>query len=117
MAASGYGHAEKANQGLEEDAEVSKAQRRRERQRLSRAAAAQKKAAQAEQLAQEQFLRETAAGFLEREDLLEPTDPKKVKEPKAKAVKETAQNELAEDLLVGLWNAKLRKRSEGVHGR
>ena len=101
--------------GLDEEPEPSKAQRRRERQRAGRAAAAQRKAAQAEQMAQEQFLRETAPGFTERQLPLEPSEPKKAKEPKVKTARETVQNDLAEDLLVGLWNAKLTtKKGSGL---
>ena len=101
--------------GSDEEPEPSKAQLRRERQRAGRAAAAQRKAAQAKQMVQKHFLRETAPGFTERQLPLEPTEPKKAKEPKAKAPKETVQNDLAEDLLVGLWNAKLTtKKGNGL---
>lgn len=50
-----------------EEAELSKAQKRRERQRANRAAAAQRKDLQREKIAKEQFLRETAQGFTERQ--------------------------------------------------
>jgi hypothetical protein len=92
-----------------EEAELSKAQKRRERQRANRAAAAQRKDLQREKIAKEQFLRETAQGFTERQMPLEPTEPKcKERKSKPTQAKDFAENELAEDLLIGLWQAKLR---------
>ena len=92
-----------------EEAELSKAQKRRERQRANRAAAAQRKDLQREKIAKEQFLRETAQGFTERQMPLEPTASNcKERKSKPTQAKDFAENELAEDLLIGLWQAKLR---------
>ena len=91
--------------------ELSKGQARRLRQQANRAqrAAAQKKAAEVE--ATQQFLRETQ-GFVTDKELPEPTALKK-KEPKSKAPKElAAHNQIAEDLLVGLWEAKHKHAGE-----
>ncbi len=90
--------------------EISKAEARRLRQRASRVAASQRKLAEAEAQATQKFLRETALGFQERNTPLETTEPdKKPKEPKIKPAKEQAEpNKIAEDLLVGLWEAKLK---------
>ncbi|CAE7615579.1 unnamed protein product [Symbiodinium sp. CCMP2592] len=115
--AGGEGHGyvgpggEMANLAGSEEGTGSKARMRRLRQRANREAAAEKKKEQAAQMAKEQFLRDTAQRFTERQSPLEPTEPQKSKEPKVRAPKELAENKIAEDLLIGLWEAKLTSAS------
>ena len=95
-----------------EEAELSKAQKRRERHRANRAAAAQRKDLQREKIAKEQFLRETAQGFTERQMPLEPTASKcKERKSKPTQAKDFAENELAEDLLMQRLRDELRARA------
>lgn len=69
---------------------MTKSQKRRERQRANRQAQAQRKKKGMEEKATEQFLRETAKGFTEKQTPLEPTTgQKKNREPKFKQ-KQTA---------------------------
>lgn len=95
-----------------EEAELSKAQKRRERQRANRAAAAQRKDLQREKIAKEQFLRETAQGFTERQMPLEPTASNcKERKSKPTQAKDFAENELGEDLLMQSLRDELRARA------
>lgn len=92
-----------------EEAEPSKAQIRRERQKTARAAAAKKKAQQRQEMLEEQFRRETAAAFTERTQVLEVIEPEpKVKKSKPREVP-LSDNQLATDLQIGLWAAKVAK--------
>jgi hypothetical protein len=92
-----------------EETEMTKSQKRRERQRANRQAQAQRKKKGMEEKATEQFLRETAKGFTEKQTPLEPTTgQKKNREPKFKQ-KQTAEHSDAEALQIGLWEAKLTR--------
>eukprot|EP00435_Cladocopium_sp_Y103_P017044 s198_g4.t1 len=98
-----------------QEKELSKAQARRLRQQSNRAAAAARKKIAEEQAAREQFLRETAEGFVagDKQAPLEPILPQKRKEPKIKPPKEVgAKNQIAEDLLIGLWEAKHKHKGQ-----
>ena len=106
---SGFGDKKASADDAQQEAEPSKAEARRLRQRANRAAASARRLAEAECLSKEQFLRETAAGFVDRGLPLEPMPSQRAKAQKAKPAKEPgAENKIAEDLLIGLWGAKLK---------
>eukprot|EP00438_Fugacium_kawagutii_P023779 Skav213340 [mRNA] locus=scaffold3340:451135:454262:+ [translate_table: standard] len=93
-----------------DEAEPSKAQLRRERQRLARAASAKRKAAEKKEVLEEQFRRETAAAFAERNQTLEVVEPKPKAKPKGKPREVSlSDDKLATDLQVALWAAKVSK--------
>ena len=90
-----------------QEKELSKGQARRLRQRANRAnrAAAQQRASELE--ATQQWLRETQ-GFIPQNPLPEPTSATsaKKKATRSRVPPEVAQSQVAEDLLMGLWEAK-----------
>ncbi|CAE7580026.1 unnamed protein product [Symbiodinium natans] len=94
----------------EQEPHRSKAQERRLRVRASRVAKTEHRSRAAEAQATQQFLKQTAAGFVERPELSYEPEPRGVpKEPRKKAGKAfAAPNKVAEDLLRSLWDAKLK---------
>lgn len=83
---------------------------RRQKKKANILAAATRKAVVAEAEATQQFLRETAMGFTEHPEPAYPIDPLcPPKGPRARTSKKLAEpSDKAEDLLFGLWEAKLK---------